>query len=249
LRGENGVTKAASKETATAMRSENLPIAATMSGLTTPCVEAARRIIQKAGYEVLLFDATGTGGQRMESVIRAGNISGVLDLTTAELANDLVGGSLSAGRDRLTAAAIKGVPQVISLSGLDRITFAPRDTVPDKFSERRYYQESPGVTFLRTTPEENDKLGKEIAEKASAAQGPTAILIPLKGISTLDGVGKAFWWPEADAALFQSLRNWMSPHVEVIELDLHINDPAFAEAATDKLLSMMPPDPRLGRHG
>jgi len=237
------VTNVASKETATAMPSENLPIAATMCGLTTPCVEAARRIIQKAGYEVLLFDATGSGGKKMESVIRAGNISGVLDLTTTELANELVGGTLSAGRDRLTAAAIKGVPQVISLGALDRITFGPRDLVPEKFQTRRYYQESPGVTLLRTTPEENDKLGKEIAEKASAARGPTAILIPLKGVSTLDATGQAFWWPEADAALFQSLRNWMSPHVEVIDLDLHINDPAFAEAAADKLLSMMPPDP------
>jgi len=238
------VTNGASKETATAMRSENLLIAATMPGLTTPCVEAARRLIQNAGYEVLLFDPTGSGGQRMESVIRAGNTSGVLDLTTTELANELVGGTLSAGRDRLTAAAIKGVPQVISLGALDKVTFGTRDTLPEKFRGRRYYQESPGVTLLRTTPEENDKLGKEIAEKASAARGPTAILIPLKGISTLDALGQAFWWPEADAALFQSLRNWMSPHVELIELDLHINDPAFTEAAADKLLSMMPLIPR-----
>ncbi len=234
------MTNVASKETATAMPSGKPLIAATMSGLTTPCVEAARRTILKAGYEILLFDATGTGGQRMESFIRAGNISGVLDLTTTELANELVGGTLSAGRDRLTAAAINKVPQVISLGALDRATFGPRDTVPEKFRGRRYYQESPGVTLLRTTPEENDKLGKEIAEKTSAARGPTAILIPLQGISTLDATGQAFWWPEADAALFQSLRNWMSPHVEVIELDLHINDPAFAEAAADKLLSMMP---------
>jgi uncharacterized protein (UPF0261 family) len=238
------VTNVASMETATAMRSENLPIAATMSGLATPCVEAARRLLQKAGFEVLHFDATGTGGKRMELFIRAGTISGVLDLTTTELANELVGGTPSAGRDRLTAAAIKGVPQVISLGGLDRVAFGTRDTLPEKFRGRRYYQESSDVTLLRTTPEENDKLGKEIAEKASAARGPTAILIPLKGVSTLDALGQAFWWPEADAALFQSLRNWMSPHVEVIDLDLHINDPAFGEAAADKLLSMMPLIPR-----
>src|SRR5258708_12157359 len=150
------------KKTQAAMPSGKPLIAATMSGLTTPCVEAARRTILKAGYEILLFDATGTGGQRMESFIRAGNISGVLDLTTTELANELVGGTLSAGRDRLTAAAINKVPQVISLGALDRVTFAPPDTVPEKFRGRRYYQESPGVTLLRPPPHENHNLGKQL---------------------------------------------------------------------------------------
>jgi uncharacterized protein (UPF0261 family) len=214
-------------------------ITATMFGVTTPCVEAARQIVELQGYEVLVFHATGTGGQTMESFITDGLISGVLDITTTELADELVGGVLSAGRDRLTAAASKGVPQVISVGALDMVNFGPRDTVPEKFLHRRLYQHNPSITLMRTTPEENDKLGKEIAQKASASRGPTAVLVPTKGVSAIDAEGKPFSWPEADAALFASLRNWMAPHVELVELDLHINDPAFAEAVAAKLLKML----------
>ncbi len=214
-------------------------VTATMFGVTTPCVEAARKIIEQSGYEVLVFHATGAGGMTMESFITDGLIEGVLDLTTTELADELVGGILTAGPDRLTAAGLRGVPQVISVGALDMVNFGPRDTVPDKFKDRRFYQHNPTVTLMRTTPEENDKLGKEIAHKASAAKGPTAILLPLRGVSAIDAEGKPFWWPEADRALFESIRLWRSPHVELIELDLHINDPAFAQAATDRLLGMI----------
>ncbi len=214
-------------------------ITATMFGVTTPCVESARKILETQDYEVLVFHATGTGGLTMESFIRDGLIRGVLDLTTTELADELVGGILSAGRDRMTAAGLCGVPQVISLGALDMVNFGPPQTVPEKFRGRRFYQHNPTVTLMRTTPEENDELGKEIAHKASAARGPTAVLVPLKGVSALDAEGKPFWWPEADAALFQSLRNWMSPQVRLLELDLHINDPAFAETAARILQDMM----------
>jgi uncharacterized protein (UPF0261 family) len=221
-------------------REEDKPlISATMFGVTTPCVEAARKILEANEYEVLVFHATGTGGMTMEAFVRDGLIRGVLDITTTELADELVGGILTAGRDRLTAAGLHGVPQVISVGALDMVNFGPPETVPEKFLARRFYQHNPTVTLMRTTPEENDALGKEIAHKASAARGPTAVLVPRRGVSALDAEGKAFWWPEADAALFQSLRNWMSPHVRLIELDLHINDPAFAEAATRTLLEMM----------
>jgi uncharacterized protein (UPF0261 family) len=211
-------------------------VTATMFGVTTPCVDAARQKMERAGYEVLVFHATGTGGRTMESFVGDGLISGTLDLTTTELADELVGGELSAGRDRLTAAGMRGIPQVISLGALDMVNFGPRETVPEKFRGRRFYQHNPNVTLMRTTPEENDQLGKEIAQKASAAKGPTAVLVPLRGISAIDAEGQPFWWPEADRALFQSLRNWMSPHVELVEVDRHINDPAFAEAAADTLL-------------
>jgi uncharacterized protein (UPF0261 family) len=214
-------------------------ITATMFGVTTPCVEAARRAVEEQGYEVLVFHATGTGGQTMESFIADGLIRGVLDITTTELADELVGGILTAGRDRLTAAGLKGVPQVISLGALDMVNFGPPETVPEKFRGRRFYQHNPTVTLMRTTPDENDRLGREIAEKASAARGPTAVLVPLRGVSAIDAEGKPFWWPEADAALFQSLRLWLSPHVELIELDLHINDPAFAAAAAGTLLRLL----------
>jgi len=214
-------------------------IAATMFGVTTPCVSAARQWIEAAGFEVLVFHATGTGGQTMESFINDGLIAGVFDLTTTELADELVGGILSAGRDRLTAAGMHGTPQVISLGALDMVNFGPPETVPEEFRSRRFYQHNPTVTLMRTTPEENDKLGKEIAEKASAARGPTAVLVPLRGVSAIDKDGGPFWWPQADRALFQSLRNWISPRVELIELDMHINDPPFAQAAAEKLLAFL----------
>jgi uncharacterized protein (UPF0261 family) len=215
-------------------------ITATMFGVTTPCVEAARKHLEDGGYEVLVFHATGTGGMTMESFIRDGIIAGVLDITSTELADELVGGILSAGRDRLTAAGLLGVPQVISVGALDMVNFGPRDTVPESFASRRFYQHNPNVTLMRTTPEENDKLGKEIAEKASAARGPTAILLPLRGVSGIDKEGQPFWWPEADRALFQSIRNWVGPEVKLIELDLHINDAEFARIAAETLLSMLP---------
>ncbi|HZT79714.1 MAG TPA: Tm-1-like ATP-binding domain-containing protein [Gemmataceae bacterium] len=243
-RGEPGAsapggTASAPGGTASAPGCDRPLLTATMFGVTTPCVEAARKVAEAAGYEVLVFHATGTGGLTMESFIRDGLITGVLDLTTTELADELVGGILSAGPDRLTAAGLRGVPQVISLGALDMVNFGPPETVPEKFRGRRFYRHNPSVTLMRTTPEENDRLGKEIAEKASAARGPAAVLVPLRGVSAVDKEGQPFWWPEADQALFQSLRNWISPRVKLIELDLHINDPAFAEAAARTLLEML----------
>lgn len=214
-------------------------ITATMFGVTTPCVESARKRVEQAGYEVLVFHATGTGGQTMEAFISDGIVAGVLDVTTTELADELVGGVLSAGPDRLTAAARRGVPQVIALGALDMVNFGPPETVPERFRDRRFYQHNPTVTLMRTTPKENDQLGKEIAQKASAAKGPTAVFVPKKGVSALDREGQPFWWPEADEALFQSLRNWVSPHVRLVELDLHINDPAFAAAMAELLLDFL----------
>ncbi len=214
-------------------------VTATMFGVTTPCVEAARALVEQAGYEVLVFHATGTGGQTMEAFIRDGLIAGVLDVTTTELADELVGGVLSAGPDRLTAAGLRGVPQVIGLGALDMVNFGPPETVPEKFRGRRFYQHNPTVTLMRTTPEENDRLGKEIAHKASAAKGPTAVYVPLRGVSALDREGQPFWWPEADRALFDSLRLWMSPHVRLVEVDLHVNDPEFARRLAEGLLEML----------
>ena len=234
-----GMVRGAARQPPSAGAASGKPlISATMFGVTTPCVEAARNLLEAAGCEVLVFHATGTGGMTMESFIRDGIIQGVLDITTTELADELVGGILTAGQDRLTAAGLRGVPQVISLGALDMVNFGPPDTVPARFQGRLFYQHNPTVTLMRTTPEENDKLGKEIAEKASAARGPTAVLVPRRGVSAIDAEGKPFWWPEADRALFQSLRQWLSPRVELVEMDCHINDPAFAQAAAEKLLQL-----------
>jgi len=214
-------------------------IAATMFGVTTPCVTAAKAILEAAGYEVLVFHATGTGGRTMEGLIRDGFVAGVLDLTTTELADELAGGVMAAGPDRLTAAGLRGIPQVISVGALDMVNFGPPETVPEKYKDRKFHRHNPTVTLMRTTPEEMDRIGKEIAEKVSAAAGPTRILVPLKGVSAIDKDGQPFGWPEADAALFQSLRNWVHPANLLIEHELHINDPAFAEAAAKELLKLL----------
>lgn len=221
-------------------REEDRPVvAATMFGVTTPCVEAARKVLEAAGYEALVFHATGTGGRTMEGLIRDGLIAGVLDVTTTELADELAGGILSAGPDRLTAAGERGVPQVVSVGALDMVNFGPPDTVPDRYRRRRFYRHNPNVTLMRTTPEEMGRLGEQLAAKVGAATGPTAVMLPLRGVSAIDAEGQPFWWPEADAALFASVRRGVPAGVEVVAFDRHVNDPAFATACAEKLLAMM----------
>ena len=213
-------------------------IAATMFGVTTPCVDRARQVLEAAGYEVLVFHATGTGGEAMEGLIADGVFAGVLDITTTELADELVGGTLTAGPSRLTAAGRCGIPQVISVGALDMVNFGPRNSVPDRFSHRKFYEHNPTVTLMRTTVEENQKLGEEIGKKALAATGPTAILFPLKGVSAIDQAGKPFDDVLARQALANGIRT-THDSVEFIELDCHINDAEFAEAAAKKLLELI----------
>lgn len=210
-------------------------IGATMFGVTTPAVTRARERLEELGYEVLVFHATGTGGQSMEALARGGFLAGVLDLTTTELADELVGGVLSAGPDRLEAAGELGLPQVVSLGALDMVNFGPRDTVPPRFEGRNIYVHNPTVTLMRTTPEECAELGRQIARKLSAAVGPTALFVPLKGVSMIATEGGPFHDPAADEALVGALRDGLGPNVEVHELDVDINDPTFAEAAADRL--------------
>jgi uncharacterized protein (UPF0261 family) len=210
-------------------------IGATMFGVTTPSVTAARERLEERGYEVLTFHATGTGGRAMESLMESGFLAGVLDITTTELCDDLVGGVLSAGPDRLEAAGRLGLPQVVSCGALDMVNFGGRDTVPPQFENRNLYVHNPSVTLMRTTPEECAELGRRIARKLSAATGPTALFIPLKGVSMIDAEGQPFHDAEADAALFYVLRVNVGDNVELIEMDNNVNDPEFAEAMADKL--------------
>jgi uncharacterized protein (UPF0261 family) len=212
-------------------------LAATMFGVTTPCVNRTRELLEAQGFEVLVFHATGTGGQAMERLIRDDFIRGVLDLTTTELADELVGGVLSAGPHRLEAFVESGIPAVISVGALDMVNFGPADTVPQKFRTRVFYQHNPTVTLMRTTEGENALLGQIIAEKANAAHGPVTIILPLRGISAIDAAGQPFWNPAADSALFEAIRR--HARVKVIEMDAHINDPEFAERCTTELLAML----------
>jgi uncharacterized protein (UPF0261 family) len=214
-------------------------VAATMFGVTTPAVTAARTDLEDRGYEVLVFHCTGTGGRAMESLIEAGFFDGVLDLTTTELCDELVGGVLSAGPDRMGAAARTGVPQVVSLGALDMVNFGAPETVPSEFEGRIMYEHNPSVTLMRTTPEESAALGRLIAEKLSAATGPTTLFIPLRGVSMIAVEGQPFYDPDADAALFGAIRDNLPDSVGLVEMDCDINDPLFARAMADTLDGFM----------
>jgi uncharacterized protein (UPF0261 family) len=210
-------------------------VAASMFGVTTPCVTAARERLEELGYEVLVFHATGTGGQSMEALMRGGFVTASLDVTTTELADDLVGGVLSAGPDRLEAAGELGIPQVVSLGALDMVNFGPRDTVPPQFAGRNLYVHNPTVTLMRTTPQECAELGRRIASKLNAARGPTALFVPLRGVSMIAVEGQPFHDAEADDALVGALREHLDSRVEAHWLELDVNDPAFALAMADRL--------------
>jgi len=210
-------------------------IGATMFGVTTPCVTAARDILEERGYEVLVFHATGSGGRAMEALMAAGFITGSLDVTTTELADALVGGIHSAGPDRLEMAGSLGIPQVVSLGALDMVDFGPLETVPPQFRDRDLYVHNATITLVRTTEAECAELGRIIARKLNAATGPLAVFIPLGGVSMIDVPGAPFHDPAADAALIRELKAGLRPEVEVVEMATDINDPAFARAMAERL--------------
>ena len=215
-------------------------IAATMFGVTTPCVTAATKYLEKRGYEVLIFHATGIGGQSMEALIAGGFIEGVLDLTTTEWADEIIGGVLNAGPYRLEAASKNHIPQVVSVGALDMCNFGTYDTVPKKFERRNLYKHNPTVTLMRTNVEENEAIGKKLVEKLNMAKDKTTLMLPLKGISGIDVEGQPFYGVEEDKMLFDTLRNGVNKNsVEVIEMNCAINDVEFAEAAAQKLIDLM----------
>jgi uncharacterized protein (UPF0261 family) len=214
-------------------------IAASMFGVTTPCVTAARKQLEEAGFEVIVFHATGTGGRAMEGLVGDGYFDGVLDVTTTEWCDEVVGGVLSAGPDRLSAAAEKGIPQVLSVGALDMVNFGAPDTIPASFAARTFYRHNPSVTLMRTTPDECREIGRRIGSQLSRAIGPTTLMLPLRGISMLDAPGQPFHDPDADRALFESLRAHCAPNVRIRELDAHINDPEFAAALAMEMLKLL----------
>lgn len=226
-------------ETEIPVRQERPLIAASMFGNTTACVDRARGLLEAAGFEVLVFHATGTGGLTMESLIADGYFDGVLDLTTTELADEICSGVFSAGPDRLDAAARAGVPQVVAPGCLDMVNFWAPETVPTQYAQRKLFRWNPNVTLMRTNVEESATLGRMLAEKINRSTAAVAVLLPLRGLSQLDTEGSDFWWPDADRALFDALRSGLRADIPVIELDHAINDPAFADRAARTLLDMI----------
>ncbi len=205
-------------------------IVASQFGNTTPCIEHAKKILEEAGYEVVVFAATGTGGRTMESLIGSGLVAGVLDLTTTEWADELVGGVLGAGPTRLEAAAKAGVPAVVSTGCLDMVNFGTRESVPAEFEGRRFYQHNAQVTLMRTSPGENERLGRILAEKLNGSSGPVAVMLPMNGGSMIGAPGGTFHDPEADGALFGALKGALRPDIPVREVECAINDPEFARS-------------------
>tara|TARA_Y100001934_G_scaffold98764_1_gene121594 strand:+ start:979 stop:2196 length:1218 start_codon:yes stop_codon:yes gene_type:complete len=211
-------------------------IVASMFGNTTDCVSRARIVLEKAGYEVLVFHATGAGGRTMESLIESGMVAGVLDVTTTEWADELLGGVLSAGPTRLEAAAKNGVPAVVGPGCLDMVNFGPPETIPEKFQHRNFYQHNPQVTLMRTSAEECADLGQAIGEKLSLSKGPVTFMIPRSGVSVISAANQRFHDPIADQVLFQAIRAYLRDDIPVKELPNEINDQSFAEACANELL-------------
>ncbi|MFD5507564.1 Tm-1-like ATP-binding domain-containing protein [Streptomyces sp. NPDC127051] len=215
-------------------------IAASMAGVTTTGVDAARERLTELGYEVLVFHVSGTGGRTLETLAGQGIFAGVLDLTLSELADDLCGGILTAGPDRLSAAGRAGIPQVVSLGALDMVKFGPLETLPERARYRRVHVHNPSITVVRTTPAESAELGRRVAAKLRAATGPTAVCIPLRGLSTLGAPGGTYHDPDADRALFSALREGLrGSSARLYDYDTHINDPDFGRAAADRLHTMI----------
>lgn len=214
-------------------------IAISMFGNTTKCVDKCTELLKAKGYEVMAFHATGVGGATMESLIREGVFDAVLDVTTTELADELCGGILSAGPDRLTAASEMGIPQIVVPGCLDMVNFAQMDTLPEQYRSRQLYSWAPDVTLMRTNVAENKTLGKQLVDKLKGAKAPVEIMIPLKGISQIDSEGDIFYDPQADGALFGAIKENAKGRIPVMEVDAHINDEAFAKTLVERLLKIM----------
>jgi uncharacterized protein (UPF0261 family) len=230
------VIAAEARRIAPAAAAEKPLIVASMFGNTTACVTEAKRLLEAAGYEVLVFAATGAGGRAMEALIASGLVAGVLDITTTEWADELVGGVLTAGPERLDATAKAKIPAIVAPGCLDMVNFGEPASVPAKFAGRLFYHHNPQVTLMRTTPAECTELGRILAGKINRYTAPVTVLLPLRAISVISAPGKPFHSPEADTALFTSLRQNLRPDIPVIEQAVEINDPAFARACAEALL-------------
>jgi uncharacterized protein (UPF0261 family) len=223
------------------VREDRPIITASMFGNTTDCVNACVKALSDKGFEVLVFHATGAGGRAMETLVTDGLVEGVLDITTTEWADELCHGVFSAGPERLDAPGQRGIPHLIVPGCVDMANFGAPSTVPEKFrqAKRLLYEWNPSVTLMRTNVDENRQMGETFARKANAATGPVAFLIPLRGVSMLDGDGQPFCDREADRAMFDAIKVNIKPGIPIVEVDLNINDPAFAAKAVEMMLELM----------
>jgi uncharacterized protein (UPF0261 family) len=231
-----GALAGMAKATVPPLGDEKPLIVASMFGVTTPCVTTARERLEELGYEVLVFHQTGAGGGSMEKLLEGGYIAGSLDATTTEFCDQVAGGVLAAVPERLESAGRLGIPQVVSLGALDMVNFGPLETVPERYRERNLYVHNPTITLMRTTPDECRQIAEVVASKLNASTGPTVLFVPLRGVSMIATEGQPFYDPEADTALFETLRERIDRStVEVHEVDTDVNDPAFARAMADRL--------------
>lgn len=215
-------------------------VAATMFGVTTPCVDTAKAYLEDNGYEVLVFHATGTGGKTMEALVDSGYFKGVLDMTTTEWCDEIVGGVLNAGPNRCEAAVRNRIPQVASVGACDMVNYGPMDTVPAQYADRNLYKHNPTVTLMRTTVDENVQIGSMLASKWNAAESDMIVMLPEKGVSMIDADGQPFDGPEERKTLFDTIKNGINnDHVEILEMPNNINDKEFAETAAKKLIELM----------
>ncbi|MDD2454625.1 MAG: Tm-1-like ATP-binding domain-containing protein, partial [Synergistaceae bacterium] len=212
-----------------------------MFGVTTPCVDMVRHSLEK-DFDCLVFHATGTGGQSFEKLVDSGMMKCVLDITTTEICDHLMGGVLSAGEGRMDAFIRNPIPYVGSVGALDMVNFGPMETVPEKYKDRKLYVHNPQVTLMRTTPEENTRMGEWIGSKLNKFPGPVRFLLPLKGVSMIDAPGQAFYWPEADEALFTALERTVvqTEDRRLVKLPMNINDPEFAAALVENFRELNP---------
>jgi uncharacterized protein (UPF0261 family) len=250
IAGLNAVSEAILANAAAAMagmvrqaprsRPQRQAVGMTMFGVTTPCVSRVRQILENAGYDCLVFHATGAGGRAMEQLVASGLINGVLDITTTEVADEIVDGVFPAGPGRFDKLVESGVPLVVSFGAVDMVNFGAIETVPERFRNRRLHVHNAQVTLMRTTPDENRRIAAWIAGKLNQARAPVRVLIPEGGVSLLDRPGQPFFDPEADAALFEEFekRFEITPTRQVIRLPYEINAPEFAEALAAHFLEL-----------
>lgn len=211
----------------------------TMFGVTTPCVQATIAHLAER-YDCLVFHATGTGGRSMEKLVDSGLVSGVLDITTTEVADMLVGGIFPATEDRFGAVIRSRIPFVGSCGALDMVNFGAPDTVPARFSGRQLHRHNPQITLMRTTPAENEAAGKWIASRLNQMEGPVRFLLPMHGVSAMAVAGAPFFDPEADRALFEAIESTVKQTStrRLVKVDCAINDPEFAAALAQQFQSI-----------